>query len=287
MTGHYPSGNGEHPAYHWFGETTCKRILLARVKRCDELEIAKHIRCTVSKLRSCGERNPSQPAIRVERSIETNPAESDNNSDVFEKFEFPEKIRPAVGNFFWLEFVLRRGTAAGCSNVAIRKLQSIVAVNRCWLIGKAGLVERAVKPVTALIAGEHAASTVAAVRRGRKSNEQETSVRITEARVWFPPILLVCEPLHLFMRNLLPPTDKARAEPTRDDLRLEGLELGHARLPKRILVGGQAKAPSRKVAEEERMELVFIPSLILALLKLIRSPSFLFVNRRYVRSCFL
>jgi hypothetical protein len=76
-------------------------------------------------------------------------------------------------------------------DVAIAQLKPVIAMIRIRLIGKAGCMKRAVKPIAAAVAGEHAPGAISAVRRRRKSDDQYARFRIAEARQRFRPVILV------------------------------------------------------------------------------------------------
>src|SRR5690606_24065163 len=75
--------------------------------------------------------------------------------------------------------------------------------------------------VAALIAGEHAAGAVAAVRRGGEADDQQPRVGRTDPRHGASPVLLVLECAALLARHLLAPCDESRTRAAVDQVRVE------------------------------------------------------------------
>src|SRR5260370_26848799 len=92
------------------------------------------------------------------------------------------------------------------------------------LVRVARAVEGAIEPIAGAVAGEDAAGAVAAVRRGRQSDDQQPRRRIAEPRHRASPVYLVLVGRPLVVRDLLAPRHKARAQPARDDLLLQFLQ---------------------------------------------------------------
>jgi hypothetical protein len=88
-----------------------------------------------------------------------------------------------------------------------------------------------VQPVSARVAGEGTAGSVAPMRSGRQANYQQARVTITEARDRTAPILLVGE----FPLPLLPDPVTVVAQPGAElaggDSKAELIEIGKQRMP--------------------------------------------------------
>ena len=67
------------------------------------------------------------------------------------------------------------------SDVAIAQREAVVAMIGIGLVGKAGGMKRAVKPIAAAVASEHPAGAIAAMRRRRQADDQKLRVGIAKA----------------------------------------------------------------------------------------------------------
>src|SRR5438128_1995935 len=116
-------------------------------------------------------------------------------------------------------------------DIAIAQLKTIIAMRRSRLIGEACAIERAVKPVAAAVACEDAARAIAAMRGGRKTDDQQPRICVAETRHRPAPIRFTGEATDFLARHLFTPGDETRAARAVDNLILQDGKLG-------IAVGG-------------------------------------------------
>lgn len=109
--------------------------------------------------------------------------------------------------------------AYGCDR-AVMKLQAVVGLRAGTLVGEASLMKRAIQPLAAAVAGEHAARAVRAVCRGREADHDDARRRVAEPRHATAPVLLVAVRGAPFGGHLLAPGDEPFAAPALDDLGL-------------------------------------------------------------------
>lgn len=153
----------------------------------------------------------SQFTVSIEGIIESNSPESDYYFHILEKLDFFQEIWLAVQDLLWKEFIPRRCAATRCRDVAVCQLQAISTMCGGWLICETEFVERAIKPVSAAVAGEHPSSAIASVCCWCESDKEESCVWVTKAWVRLPPILPVFEAGSLLACNFLAPLDQPRA----------------------------------------------------------------------------
>jgi len=91
--------------------------------------------------------------------------------------------------------------AYGCDQ-AIVQLQTIIRIDRRRLICESSAMQRAVKPLTAAVSGEHPACSVGTVGCGRKSNDEELGLRVSEVGNWAPMVVVVPIGSSFFLRYL-------------------------------------------------------------------------------------
>ena len=95
------------------------------------------------------------------------------------------------------------------------------------MVGKTERVQRLVQPITAPVAGKHTSGPVAAVSGRCQSDNQQSGVRITEARQWFCPITYpLVAAWRIFGRGFTP-AYQARAFAAFYDATVQLLEIDH------------------------------------------------------------
>lgn len=82
---------------------------------------------------------------------------------------------------------------------------------RNGLIRETGFVQSPEQPIAAAVAGKNSTGAIAAVRRGRESDNQQTRVRVAKTRHRLAPIVLLCKPLYFLARDSLAPCNQAYA----------------------------------------------------------------------------
>jgi hypothetical protein len=97
-------------------------------------------------------------------------------------------------------------------------------MNRAWLIGKPVPVERLEEPISAPVAGEHAAGSIPAMSRGSEADDDQRGVGLPEGGYRPRPIDLVPEAADLLARCLFAPRDQTRTFPALNDFPLQCFE---------------------------------------------------------------
>src|SRR4051794_19212927 len=95
------------------------------------------------------------------------------------------------------------------------------------MVGKTERMQRLVQPITASITGKHPARSVAAVSGWRQSDDQESGIRITEARQWFCPILHALITARWILCRCFTPAYQARTFTALDNATVQLLEGDH------------------------------------------------------------
>ena len=96
-------------------------------------------------------------------------------------------------------------------DVTVDEFQPVVAIDGKRLVGKSKPVERSKQPVSGTIACENASRAIAAVRRGRKTHDEQPSVDRTQAGNRASPILLIAKSPDFGFRHFLAVNDKSIA----------------------------------------------------------------------------
>src|SRR5262245_11892863 len=100
----------------------------------------------------------------------------------------------ASSDLFGQWLVVRRRTTDGCGDVRVRQAQTIVGMRGCREISESGAVEcrhEEIAGAASAVAGEHAASAIGTVCRGREAEQQQSRRRITKSRNRPGPVDLI------------------------------------------------------------------------------------------------
>src|SRR5439155_26122903 len=89
---------------------------------------------------------PAVLLIRRKKRIEGNLSQRDDHADVAEQFELLNEVRPAALKFNSARFVRRRRAPDRSGNVTINEFQTVVSMNRHWLISKSRCLKRSIEP---------------------------------------------------------------------------------------------------------------------------------------------
>ena len=106
---------------------------------------------------------------------------------------FRGEIGPAIVELLPRRLVVGRRASRRGADQAAFELQAVARPKRGGLGGEAEAVERLVEPVSARVAGEHAARAVAAVRRRGQADHEQAGARVAEDRHRAAPVRLVEE----------------------------------------------------------------------------------------------
>src|SRR5262245_49267599 len=176
-------GPFENALKHRLRQFSGERVLLAGMVRANQSHtIGQNNRRAVAKARSRFGNRSVIFLIRRKKRVESDLSQSDDHANGLEQFELLNEVRPTARKFNCARFVIWRRAPDSSSNVTIRKPQTVISINGVRLIGESSKVQRAVKPVTAPIACEYSAGSIAAVRRRCQSDNQKTRIRVPETR---------------------------------------------------------------------------------------------------------
>ena len=94
---------------------------------------------------------PAVFLMRCKKGIESNLSQCDDHAEAFKQFKLFNEVRPAAFEFNPARLVLRRRAPDRRSNITISEFQTVVSMNRLWLISKSRSMQRSVEPVAAAI----------------------------------------------------------------------------------------------------------------------------------------
>ncbi|HWH24221.1 MAG TPA: hypothetical protein VNW68_04920 [Candidatus Limnocylindria bacterium] len=118
----------------------------------------------------------------------------------------------------------RRATVDG-ADVQVSQAQSVAALDGDRLVREAGCMERGEQEVARRIAGEDAASPVAAVGSRCEANDEHARPWVAKSGQWPRPVRLAGEAPRRVAGGFLPPPDKAWAAAAVNDTCVDRLEL--------------------------------------------------------------
>lgn len=147
-----------------------------------------------------------------EEFLPTQAPQTENRSPALSSEQFREK-RAAILDFRRKRLIAGRGAVRDCGNEDSLEPQAVRRVVAGGLVGKAGAMKGAVKPIPRPVAREHSPGTVGAVRRGRKSYDQLGCLGVAEIRYGPSPVLPIPKACPLFLPHPLSPFDEPRAVP--------------------------------------------------------------------------
>jgi len=144
----------------------------------------------------------------IEIGVERDASEGKNRARV-EEFEFPFEIRRAVADFFRERLIIRRRAADRRGNQSAREDKPVIGTFRVRLIREAGAMELRVQEISRAVPGEHAPGAVGAMRGGRESDDDETSIGIAKGRHGASPVGPIAIRAALGARDFLAVTHQA------------------------------------------------------------------------------
>ena len=115
-------------------------------------------------------------------------------------------------------------------DITVGEFKTVAAMIGVGLIGEAGLVQRAVKPVAAAVAGKHPTGAIAAMSRRRQTDDQHPRFGIAESGERLGPINLTDISARWFFRASLAPAHQSRAFPASSDALIEFIDALNHRL---------------------------------------------------------
>ena len=159
-------------------------------------------------------RSPAQNGSDLLDLAESDPTQSNDHLRAGTKIG--EEPAPAGSDLDRARAVLWRSASDDGGDQAVSELETVIAMHRRRLIGKAGIEQRPKEPVARTIAGEDAPGAIATVGSGSQPDDDQASFGITEGRNRTGPIDLVAEGRPLLLADSFPPLDEARAKPAVD-----------------------------------------------------------------------
>jgi hypothetical protein len=177
----------------------------------------------MAKARSLRRCEPLPPARGPQPAFPSYSAQRQHHPDIGQETELLLEVRATAIQLF------RRGTVAGWRapdggrDIAIGQAQAIVATPGGRLVGPPETVKCLVKPDATGIPGEYAAGSIAAVRAGGKSNDQQPSSPVTEPGHRTSPIPLRRERRLSHTRDCVTVVSQTGTEPTLDDPMIQRL----------------------------------------------------------------
>lgn len=122
------SGSAKNRIKHGLGQSTCERILLARVVRGDKNNSAfKSDLCSMTEGRLLSQMLADKYLPDL---IKSKFAEGNDNHDISENFQLADEERTAIRYFVWGWLVGGRGAMYDSRNVAINQFEAVVPSGR-------------------------------------------------------------------------------------------------------------------------------------------------------------
>jgi hypothetical protein len=223
------AGGFEDAPKHLPGQLARERVLLARVVAPEEDLAAGKARerpVTEDRGRDRGRQGerPAGPQVR----LPADPAQPDHDPDAGEQSEFFQEVRRAVGDLRRQWLVSRGRTPNRGGHVRVGEPEPVLGMLGRRLAGEPGLPEGAEEPVAALVPREDAAGPVAAMRRGRETDQEQSSPGVAETRERAGPVPLARVTTWRRRADRFAVRDEAWAETTAHDPCVEARELSLA-----------------------------------------------------------
>ena len=177
----------------------------------------------MTKAWSLGRCEPLPPARCSQPAFPPDSAQDQHHPDIGQEPELFLEVPAAVIQLFRGGTVSRWGAPGGGRDIAIGQDQTIVATPGGRLVGPPKTVKCLVKPDATGIPGEYAAGSIAAMRAGGKSHDQQPSTPVTETGHRASPVPLCCERTFSPIRDRVTVLSEPGAEPTRDDPMIQRL----------------------------------------------------------------
>jgi hypothetical protein len=148
-----------------------------------------------------------------------------------QSLQLPLQKMPAIRKLRRQWLVCGRRATQRRSHISILQRQTIFAIRRSRLIGKARAIERLVKKIAGAIAREHTSRAIRSMSRGRKPQYQKLRARIAEARNRLAPIIPCQKRSPLVPRDLFAIPYQPRARAAADNFLIQLFQNAQASLP--------------------------------------------------------
>src|SRR6267143_1501377 len=177
--------------------------------------------CTVREFVECARGDHTTLFQNFEVPVPSNLAQRKDRLRL-QDLHFASKVAAAVRNFLGKRLVVGRSATAGRRDVCILQLQTIVAVQRSWLIREPRLMQRCVQKISRAISCEHSTGAVCSMCRGCKPKNQHLRPRISESSNRFAPVGPFKKRPPLFLRNFFTVKHQPRALLTLYNFTIQG-----------------------------------------------------------------
>jgi hypothetical protein len=212
-----PSRPPENLAQHPLRELSGEGVLLARVVRGVEHRSADLVASSVSEPRLRPGTRCAPLDERTETRLERKPSEGDDHARVGNERDLVDQVFATVRELLGERPVLGRSALDRRRQQGARELEPVSGPDRLGTVRETDGMNRAEKEVARLVSGEDPPRPVAAVRRGRQPDDQQTRPWIAERGKRPAPVLLAAEAAGRTACGLLAPRDEAWTPPARDD----------------------------------------------------------------------
>ncbi len=157
-------------------------------------------------------------AHRSQHAVPRERTEAYDDAHVSEKCQLGHEKGETVVTLFRRRPIRWRCAAHARRDIAVGQRQTIVAMKRRRPIGETGPVKCGEEPVAGPVAGEDSARSIAAVRPGRKSADENARLWVPESGDRPPPVFVVSVGGTLLARDVFAPCHKAHTAPAMHDL---------------------------------------------------------------------
>jgi hypothetical protein len=197
----------KHRVEHRLSKSTGERVLLARVIRTQQRDLA------AIDLHAMPELGSRLHVPKAARSLVREPAETHDNGEPLQRRDLTMQKRQAGITLARQRLVVGWCAAHRGRNPRVTKSQSVLAICRCRLVRQAGTMHRPIQPIAGTIAREDSTRAIRAVRCRRQPQHIDPSTRITEPGNRLAPVRFVAIGRPLLDRNFLTPGNKTRTRP--------------------------------------------------------------------------
>jgi len=149
--------------------------------------------------------------------IEADLAESDDDTHPREMPEFHFQVIQAACDLFRQRFVIGRRTSDRGQDVCVREMQTIIGSLRRRDIRKPGPMQRRHQEIAGAVSCEDSSRPIGAMRGRCKPDQQQSCIRIAEARHWQSPVRVVTVCTFLFGRHATTVLSQSRTTLARHD----------------------------------------------------------------------
>lgn len=189
MLGEALRGQPEHGVEHTSRQRPRKRVLLAGMIGADEQHTPGQVvpRSMVKHRGRLGNGEATLPAA-FQVVVESDLAQRNDDPYSCERVQLLSNEGTARVKLFGERFVSRGSATDHGADVAVRQVQSVVPVSGRGLVRESKPMQRLIEPVSASIAGEHAAGPVAPMRGGGQAQHVQLRVSISKSWNWPTPV---------------------------------------------------------------------------------------------------